>query len=197
MTRDRRGTTLRLLLLAALLLAPFGTLADARDDDSTQARMTKGRWQDPGPEHTIEPHGTITERAYPKYMVTKLPPAEDLTEDLPMTVILHFDVSKGTDAPLSFTQRSGILTITPNPEDLKDNVIQPSAIDGDKAKVRIDVSAHAKRLNFIKPVYFEQLAFWLQGDGKRRAILDWTWKPNGKHDEPLFNDAPPKSTFNQ
>lgn len=169
------------MLQVVLLLALVAPTDAQSPKESGHAKLLRATWLEPGEAHTIDPHGTITTNERPMRIVTNIPQADDLKGDLTMTFVVEFDTTTGTKAPLLFTQRSSILTITPSPEDLKDDVIQPSAIDGTTAKVRVDVTAHGARLTGLKPVYFEQVKVWMPGQKKKQQVLEWTWKPYGKH----------------
>jgi len=176
---------LTITLLAMLQLAPLplvGSSDATATDPPVIAKMVRAEWQTPDAAHTIEPHGTITTMSRPTSVTTNLPPDEDLKGDLTMRIVVEFDTTKSNKAPIKFRQRSGMLTITPLPEDIKDDVIQPSAIDGNTAKVRIDVTADGVRLRFLKKVYYEQVNVGLPGQKKKQQTMQWTWKPSEQHD---------------
>jgi hypothetical protein len=171
-----------LLALAALTLAPRTSTGET-SKTSGVATMKRGAWLAPDQTHVIA-GDTITTLPYPSMAVTNLPASADIKDDVSMTFAVTLDTSTGTRVPFVFRERSGILTITPLPEDVKDQVVQPSAIDGTTATVRIKVTAHGARLALIQKVYYEAVQVWLPGQKKHAAALQWTWKPAGQHDQP-------------
>jgi hypothetical protein len=172
-----------LLTLAAVTLAPRTSTSETSKTNGV-ATMKRAVWLAPDETHVVEGLGTITTLPYPSMAVTNLPAGENIKDDLSMTFAVTLDTTTGTRAPFVLRERSGILTITPLPEDVKDHVIQPSAIDGTTATVRIKVTAHGARLALIQKVYYEAVQVWLPGQKKHAAALQWTWKPAGLHDQP-------------
>ncbi len=175
---------LPLMLLTMVQVTPLSLVGSSEAKDAAptgNAKMVRATWQSPDKAHVIVGTGTITRLERPTLAITNLPPDEDLKTDLTMRVVVELDTSTGTRAPINLKQRSGMLTMTPLPEDLKDDIIQPSAIDGTTAKVRIDITADQVRLRFLKSVYYEQVKITLPAQNKKQQSMDWTWKPFGKH----------------
>jgi hypothetical protein len=171
--QTRRGTAL--CVLATVALAGASGIARAE-----LAKLGTARWLAPDASHTVKPYGPITTLVSPLRAVTTLPPPAEIPDDLSLVLEVTLDTSTGVDAPLIFSTRSGILQPQP-PQGIKDGKIQPSAIDGTTATVRVQVKTNAAKLRILQPVYYEVVTIVLRGRGSRS--LRWTFKPWGKHDD--------------